>query len=86
VVLRAPTLVLFVGTSTVGLALARHWSRGRGLHALVDNTAVVHAKTLDAFNRLTELRRQRLEAVGWAVPDTRWSVALLGAALAIVAS
>jgi hypothetical protein len=189
------TLVFFVGTSIAGLTWARHWSRGRGLHALVDNSAVgwifsgilviyaiviglvaietwdnlsdaakvasqeaaeiavlyrdfggypqpvqgelrpllvrythnvievswpaqrrglvpsdgtdvlnelhramiafepatdgqriVHAGALNAFNRLTELRRQRLEAVGWGVPGTLWTVVLLGAALAIVAS
>jgi len=189
------TLVVFVGTSIAGLVVARHWSRRRGLHALVDNSAVgwifsailviyaiaiglvaietwdnledaasaasqeaaeiaalyrdfggypqpvqgelrpllvrythtvievswpqqqrgvvptagtdvlnelervmiafepvtegqriVHAEALDAFNRLTEFRRRRLEAVKWGVPGTLWSVVLLGAALAIVAS
>ena len=51
-----------------------------------DGQRIVHAEALSAFNRLTEFRRQRLEAVDFAVPGTLWSVVLLGAALAIVAS
>jgi uncharacterized protein DUF4239 len=46
----------------------------------------VHAEALRAFNTLIELRRQRLEAVNYAVPGTLWSVVLFGAMLSIVAS
>jgi hypothetical protein len=47
---------------------------------------IVHAEALDAFNRVVETRRQRLEAVGREIPGTLWSVVLIGAALAISAS
>ena len=46
----------------------------------------LHAGTLRAYNTLIEIRRQRLEAVGYAVPGTLWAVILVGAILAIVAS
>jgi hypothetical protein len=47
---------------------------------------IVHAETLRAFNRLIELRRQRLEAVDYAIPDRLWAVVLIGAMIAIGAS
>jgi hypothetical protein len=46
----------------------------------------LHGETLHAFNVLIEIRRQRLEAVEYAVPGTLWSVILIGAVLAIFAS
>jgi len=51
-----------------------------------DGQKIVHAEALRAFNTLIELRRQRLEAVGYAVPGTLWSVVLIGALLSITAS
>src|SRR5690606_14713909 len=47
---------------------------------------IVHAETLSAFNDLVELRRQRIEAVEYAIPGRLWGVLLVGAAIAIVAS
>ncbi len=47
---------------------------------------IVHAEALDAFNRVVETRRQRLEAVSRKIPCTLWSVVLLGAVLAISSS
>jgi len=47
---------------------------------------ILHAEALRAFNALIEVRRQRLEAVAFAVPTTLWSVIVVGAILAIVAS
>jgi hypothetical protein len=47
---------------------------------------VVHAEVLDSFNQVVEWRRQRLEAVDYAVPRTLWAVVLVGATIAIVAS
>ena len=47
---------------------------------------VLQAETLRAFNMLIEVRRQRLEAVGYALPATLWGVILIGAVLSIVAS
>lgn len=46
----------------------------------------VHAEGLDSFNDVVESRRQRLEAVDYAVPETLWGVVLFGAVIAIVAS
>lgn len=51
-----------------------------------DGQKIVHAEALRAFNALIETRRQRLEAVTYAVPGTLWSVILIGAVLAIVAT
>lgn len=51
-----------------------------------DGQRIVHAEALRAFNALIEVRRQRLEAVSYAVPATLWGVILIGAVLAIVAS
>ena len=51
-----------------------------------DAQKIVHAEALDAFNRVVETRRQRLDAVRRAIPGTLWSVVLVGAAIAISAS
>ena len=51
-----------------------------------ESEKIVHGETLQAYNRVIEYRRQRLEAVGYAVPGTLWSVVLIGAAIAVVAS
>jgi len=51
-----------------------------------DGQRAVHAEALRAFNALIEARRQRLEAVGYAVPGALWAVIVLGAVVAIVAS
>jgi hypothetical protein len=57
-----------------------------GFEPKTDAQKIVHAEALDAFNRVVETRRQRLDAVGRAIPGTLWSVVLVGAALAISAS
>jgi hypothetical protein len=44
---------------------------------------IVHAETLQIFDRLVEARRQRLGALGNAVPAALWGVVLVGAVLAI---
>jgi hypothetical protein len=46
----------------------------------------VHAEALRAYNSLIEFRRQRLEAVEYAVPRSLWSVVVIGALLSIAAS
>jgi hypothetical protein len=46
----------------------------------------MHAEALRAYNTLIEVRRQRLEAVSYAVPGTLWSVIVIGGLLSIVAS
>lgn len=61
----------------------------RALHAFEPATEAqkaVHAEALGAFNTLIEIRRQRLEAVGYAVPGTLWGVIVIGALISIVAS
>jgi hypothetical protein len=47
---------------------------------------IVHAEVLQIFDHLVEARRQRVAALGNAVPSALWSVVLLGAVLAIVGS
>jgi len=51
-----------------------------------DGQRIVHAEAMRAFNQLVEGRRQRLEAVDYAVPGRLWSVVLLGAVISIVGS
>jgi len=47
---------------------------------------ILQTEALKAFNVLIEFRRQRIEAVGQAVPDVVWIVILLGGALTIATS
>lgn len=61
----------------------------RAFYAFEPATAgqeALHAEALRAFNTLVETRRQRLEAVSYAVPGTLWSVVVVGALLSIAAS
>lgn len=61
----------------------------RELYAFEPSTSgqsVVHAEALDSFNQVVEFRRQRLEAVDYAVPRTLWGVVLMGAVIAVLAS
>jgi hypothetical protein len=53
---------------------------------ITEGQKAIHAEALRAFNTLIEFRRQRLEAVTYAVPGTLWSVVLVGAVLSIIAS
>lgn len=53
---------------------------------VTDGQKIVHAEALHAYNALIELRRQRIEAVDYAVPGALWGVILVGAALSIAAS
>ncbi|GAB3567033.1 hypothetical protein GCM10027578_17050 [Spirosoma luteolum] len=47
---------------------------------------VLHGETIQAFNRLVDVRRQRIESVKGSVPGVLWSVVLLGALATIVFS
>lgn len=51
-----------------------------------ESQKAAHAEALRAFNQLVEWRRQRIEAVDYAVPNTLWSVVVIGALLSIGAS
>jgi hypothetical protein len=57
-----------------------------GFEPATDGKRILHAAALESYNRMIECRRQRLEAVDYAVPGTLWSVVLVGAAISIVAS
>jgi hypothetical protein len=46
----------------------------------------IHAEALHAFNTVVDFRRQRLEAVDYAVPGSLWAVVLIGAVLSIIAT
>jgi hypothetical protein len=48
-----------------------------------DGQRIVHAEALRTYNELIEERRQRLEAVDYAVPGRLWGVVLVGAVFAL---
>jgi hypothetical protein len=67
-----------------GTELLTHFQRVfYSFEPTTDGQRIVHAEALRAFNRLVETRRQRLDAVSYAVPGTLWGVVLTGAVLAI---
>ena len=72
--------------TTGGEILDRLENRLYAFEPDTDGQEAVHAEGLDSFNQVVEDRRQRLEAVDYAVPKTLWGVVLAGAAIAIVAS
>jgi hypothetical protein len=47
---------------------------------------IVHTEAIRAFNRVVELRRQRMESIQGSVPGVMWLVVLLGAVATIVSS
>ncbi len=49
-----------------------------------DGQRIVHAEAMRAFNEMIEERRERIEAVDYAVPDTLWGVVLVGAIIALL--
>jgi len=51
-----------------------------------DGQMIHHAQTLQAYDRMIEARRARLEAVEHALPGLMWAVTLVGAALCLIAS
>jgi hypothetical protein len=51
-----------------------------------DAQRIVHAETMRTFNQLIEERRERLEAVDYAVPPALWGIVLVGAVISIMAS
>jgi hypothetical protein len=57
-----------------------------GFEAGSEAQKAMHVETLRAYNTLIEFRRQRLEAVNYAIPGTLWTVVLVGAVLSIAAS
>lgn len=58
------------------------------LRTNVSNPAqqVLHGEAIETFNRLVELRRQRIESIGTGVPGVLWAVVLLGAVVTIAFS
>jgi hypothetical protein len=51
-----------------------------------DSQRIVHAEAMRTFNELIEARRERLEAVDYAVPPALWSIVLVGAIFSIMGS
>lgn len=47
---------------------------------------VLHSETIATFNKLVELRRQRIESISTSVPGVLWAAVLVGAVLTIVFS
>ena len=51
-----------------------------------EGQTVIHGETVAAFNRLIELRRQRIDSIRGSVPGVLWSVVLAGALITILFS
>jgi hypothetical protein len=47
---------------------------------------ILHSQTLQAYDRMIEARRLRLDSVEIALPGLMWAVTLVGAALCLTAS
>jgi hypothetical protein len=47
---------------------------------------ILHAETLQAYDRMIDARRLRLDAVETALPGVLWAVTLIGAALGLIGS
>jgi Protein of unknown function (DUF4239) len=47
---------------------------------------ILHAETLQAYDRMIEARRLRLDAVETALPGLMWAVTIVGAALGLIGS
>ncbi len=47
---------------------------------------VLHGEAIETFNRLVELRRQRIESISMGVPGVLWATVLLGAIVTIAFS
>lgn len=51
-----------------------------------EGQVVLHSETIGAFNRMVELRRQRIDSIRGSVPGVLWGVVLFGALITIVFS
>ena len=47
---------------------------------------VLHGQAIETFNKLVELRRQRIESISTSVPGVLWVAVLLGALITIAFS
>lgn len=47
---------------------------------------VLHGQAIETFNKLVELRRQRIESISTSVPSVLWAAVLLGALITIAFS
>jgi hypothetical protein len=57
-----------------------------GFEPTTEGQRILHAETLQAYDRMIEARRLRLDAVETRLPGILWAVTLVGAALALIAS
>nr|WP_241738238.1 DUF4239 domain-containing protein [Hymenobacter polaris] len=47
---------------------------------------VLHGQAIETFNKLVELRRQRIESISVSVPGVLWAAVLIGALITIAFS
>lgn len=47
---------------------------------------VLHGEAIGTFNKLVELRRQRIESIGSSVPSVLWGAVLIGGLITILFS
>ena len=57
-----------------------------GFEPSTEGQKILHAETLQAYDRMIEARRLRLDAVETALPGLMWAVILFGAALGLIGS
>jgi hypothetical protein len=57
-----------------------------GFEPATDGQRILHAETLQAYDRMIEARRLRLDAVETQLSGLLWAVTLVGAALGLIAS
>ena len=62
--------------------------QGGLLHTEVASASqqVLHGQAIETFNKLVELRRQRIESISVSVPGVLWAAVLVGALLTIIFS
>ncbi len=57
-----------------------------GFEPSTEGQKILHSETLQAYDRMIEARRMRLDAVETALPGLMWAVTLVGAALCLIGS
>jgi hypothetical protein len=57
-----------------------------GFEPSTPGQTILHAETLQAYDRMIDARRMRLDAVETALPGLMWAVTLVGAALGLIGS
>jgi hypothetical protein len=57
-----------------------------GFEPVTEGQKALHGEVLDAYNKMMEARRLRLDSVSTGLPGVMWAVILLGAAISLSSS